>query len=93
MSVAGRSDGEQGVGIGSLPPAPAGCLPWRARLGTDTNQACIAQEHPVTPEGMSLVKLLTRGSHVLIVLEDAERVFAVTQRATPRVRLTTPDSA
>ncbi|SRR5579884_748829 len=56
-------------------------------------QAHIAQEHQLPPEELSPAKLFPRVARVSIVLVDAERVFAATQRANPRVRLTKPDWA
>jgi hypothetical protein len=56
-------------------------------------QARIAQEHHLAPEDLSPAKLFPRVARVSIVIVDAERVFAATQRANPRVRLTKPDWA
>lgn len=56
-------------------------------------QARIAQKHRLAPEELSPSKLFPRVARVSIVLVDAERVFAATQRANPRVRLTKPNWA
>ncbi|MHB8730349.1 MAG: transposase [bacterium] len=56
-------------------------------------QARIARKRGLSPEELSPAKLFSRVARASIVLVDAERVFAATQRANPRVRLTKPDWA
>ena len=56
-------------------------------------QARIAQKHQLAPEELSPAKFFPRVARASIVIVDAEIVFAATQRANPKVRLTKPDWA